>query len=45
MGGVGGVYLLAEPGELTVEVVKRARNQRDTRVELRAILEIGRAHV
>ncbi|MBI5684009.1 MAG: BNR-4 repeat-containing protein [Verrucomicrobia bacterium] len=37
-GGCGGVYFLAEPGELTVEVVKRDRNQRDTRVELRAIL-------
>ena len=37
-GGCGGVYFLAGPGELTVEVVKRDRNQRDTRVELRAIL-------
>jgi hypothetical protein len=37
-GGCGGVYFLAEPGELAVEVVKRDRNQRDTRVELRAIL-------
>lgn len=37
-GGCGGVYFLAEPGELTVEVVKRDRNQRDVRSELRAIL-------
>ena len=38
MGGCGGVYFLAEPGDLTVEVVKRDRNRRDTRAELRAIL-------
>ncbi len=38
IGGCGGVYFLAEPGELMVEVVKRDRNRRDTRVELRAIL-------
>ena len=38
IGGCGGVYFLAEPGELTVEVVKRDRNRRDTRTELRAIL-------
>lgn len=37
-GGCGGVYFLAEPGELTVEIVKRDRNQRDIQVELRAIL-------
>lgn len=30
-GGCGGVYLLAEPGELTVEIVKRDRNVRGRR--------------
>jgi hypothetical protein len=38
IGGVGGVYFLAEPGELVVEVEKRDRNRRDVRTELRAIL-------
>ncbi|MCX7887827.1 MAG: hypothetical protein N3B01_11325, partial [Verrucomicrobiae bacterium] len=38
MGGCGGVYFLAEPGELVVEVEKRDRNIRATRAELRAIL-------
>ena len=38
IGGCGGVYLLAEPGELVVEVVKRDRNARNTISELRAIL-------
>jgi len=38
IGGCGGVYFLAEPGELTVEVLKRDRNLRDARTELRAIL-------
>ena len=38
IGGVGGVYFLAEPGELTVEVVKRDRNRHNTHAELRAIL-------
>ncbi|NQU10701.1 hypothetical protein HQ590_07925, partial [bacterium] len=38
MGGVGGVYFLAEPGELVVEVEKRDRRPRDNRTELRAIL-------
>lgn len=37
-GGCGGVYLLAEPGELMVEVEKRDRNVRGSRTELRAIL-------
>ncbi len=37
-GGCGGVYFLAEPGELVVEVVKRDRNRRATTAELRAIL-------
>ncbi|MGC9316525.1 MAG: BNR-4 repeat-containing protein [Armatimonadota bacterium] len=38
VGGCGGVYLLAEPGELVVEVAKRDRNQRERTTELRAIL-------
>ena len=38
IGGAGGVYFLAEPGELTVEVFKRDRNRHDIRTELRAIL-------
>ena len=38
IGGVGGVYFLAEPGELVVEVEKRDRHQYDRRTELRAIL-------
>ena len=38
IGGVGGLYFLAEPGELMVEVEKRDRNQRGWRTELRAIL-------
>ncbi len=37
-GGCGGVYFLAEPGELVVEVEKRDRNHRSTPAELRAIL-------
>ncbi len=38
MGGCGGVYFLAEPGELVVEVVKRDRNRRDVTTELQALL-------
>ncbi len=38
IGGVGGVYFLAEPGELVIEVEKRDRNRRSIRTELRAIL-------
>ena len=38
LGGVGGVYLLAEPGELTIDVFKRDRNRRGSTTELRAIL-------
>jgi hypothetical protein len=38
MGGCGGVYFLAEPGELVVEVVKRDRNRNDATTELRALL-------
>ncbi|MBM3878713.1 MAG: hypothetical protein FJ387_03200 [Verrucomicrobia bacterium] len=38
IGGVGGVYFLAEPGELVVEVEKRDLNRRGSRAELRALL-------
>lgn len=38
LGGVGGVYFLAEPGELEIEIDKRDLNRRDVRTELRAIL-------
>lgn len=38
LGGVGGVYFLAEPGELIVEVSKRDRHRTPRRTELRAIL-------
>ena len=38
MGGVGGVYFLASPGELTVDLEKRDRNIRDRRTDLRALL-------
>ncbi len=38
LGGVGGVYLLAEPGELVIDVEKRDRNRRAVRTELRAVL-------
>lgn len=38
IGGAGGVYFLAEPGPLVVDVEKRDRNRRGTRSELRAIL-------
>ncbi len=38
IGGVGGVYFLAEPGELVIDVEKRDLNRRDVRTELRAIL-------
>ncbi|HUT91121.1 MAG TPA: BNR-4 repeat-containing protein [Thermoguttaceae bacterium] len=38
IGGTGGVYLLAEPGELVVDVEKRDRNARGRRTDLRAIL-------
>ena len=37
-GGCGGAYLLAEPGELVIEVLKRDRNRRNAHTELRAIL-------
>ncbi len=38
LGGCGGVYLLAEPGELVIEVEKRDRHTRGRRTYLRAIL-------
>jgi len=38
IGGTGGVYFLAEPGELIVDVQKRDRNRRGRRTDLRAIL-------
>ncbi len=38
IGGCGGVYFMAEPGELVVEVVKRDRNRRAVTTELRALL-------
>ncbi|NLO06039.1 MAG: hypothetical protein GX131_09470 [candidate division WS1 bacterium] len=38
IGGCGGVYFMAEPGELVVEVLKRDRNTRSITTELRALL-------
>ncbi len=38
LGGLGGVYLLAEPGLLIIDVFKRDLNLRGTPAELRAIL-------
>jgi hypothetical protein len=38
IGGVGGAYFLAEPGELIIDVEKRDRNRRGGPTELRAIL-------
>ncbi len=38
IGGVGGVYLLAEPGKLTVQVWKQDLNRHDKQTNLRAIL-------
>jgi len=38
IGGTGGAYFLASPGELTVDVEKRDRNRRGSQTELRAIL-------
>jgi hypothetical protein len=38
LGGIGGLYLLAEPGELTIDIEKRDRNRRGARTELRAVL-------
>ncbi len=38
IGGCGGVYFMAEPGELVVEVMKRDRNRTASATELRALL-------
>ena len=38
IGGTGGVYFLAEPGELIVDLQKRDRNRRGRHTDLRAIL-------
>lgn len=38
IGGSGGVYFLAEPGELVVEIEKRDLHLRAARTELRAVL-------
>ena len=38
VGGVGGVYFLASPGELIVDVEKRDRNTRNWQTVLRAAL-------
>lgn len=38
LGGVGGVYFLAEPGELIVDVQKQDLNRSSQQTELRAIL-------
>lgn len=38
IGGVGGVYFLAEPGELVIDLEKRDRNRGSAPTELRAIL-------
>lgn len=38
IGGCGGAYFHAEPGELTIEVEKRDRNRSGRRTNLRAIL-------
>jgi hypothetical protein len=38
LGGNGSVYLLAEPGELSITVQKRDRNQRRIRTDMRVIL-------
>ena len=38
IGGTGGVYFLAEPGELVIELEKRDLNHSGRRADLRAIL-------
>ncbi|HQH54639.1 MAG TPA: hypothetical protein PKY01_19585, partial [Candidatus Hydrogenedentes bacterium] len=35
LGGVGGLYLLATPGELVVEIAKQDKNSRDIQTHLR----------
>jgi len=44
-GGCGGVYLLAEPGELRIDVFKRDKNRRRRHTDLRAILVGPDRHV
>lgn len=38
IGGTGGAYFLAEPGELVIDLEKRDRNPRGRRTDLRAVL-------
>lgn len=38
IGGTGGVYFLAEPGLLTIDLEKRDLNRRGRRTELQAVL-------
>lgn len=38
IGGVGGVYLLASPGDLTIDIEKRDRNRRGGKTDLLALL-------
>ncbi len=38
VGGCGGVYFLASPGELTIDLYKRDRHRHGRKTELRAIL-------
>ncbi len=38
IGGTGGAYFLAEPGELVIELEKRDRNRSSRRADLRAVL-------
>lgn len=45
MGGCGGAYLLASPGELVIDVFKQDLNQRSAATELRAILVGPDRHV
>ena len=37
LGGAGGLYLFATPGELTVEIAKQDRNRRDIETHMRVI--------
>lgn len=45
IGGTGGAYFLAEPGELTIDLYKRDRNRTRRRTDLRAILVGPDRHV
>ncbi|MEE2752480.1 MAG: hypothetical protein VX910_00745, partial [Candidatus Latescibacterota bacterium] len=38
IGGCGGLYLLAEPGDLVIEIIKKDRNTRSNPTNLKAIL-------